>query len=384
MNMASDDAQYIVFIRVPFPRGNFVDPPPVITTSLIFEASLSKQVDWNAAKDKQLSKILSNTSRKSDIDWNNLATKFEVPLTFLLQQIACLYELKIQQMKAQIRKFRDPKVLSVSPVVPEGKSGSTGVSQEPITFVKSGSSTVSRVSPALTHRRDPIVQPTTLKNATRVNAPIVSHKTNANNHSASLDIDSSSSQTLSVALNHESRSPKLKCRPNSSITQPPVTISDDGNPSDSSSIHSLSDSELSTLNSVLRRPLRFTQKPGQSKQADDDEDELAFMPLKFEGDKLTPTTQKIDSRNNLNSVSETTIASDQVQQLEISNSLQSQFKFKGRDDGTPSMGSSFSDLDDTSVTQSALEEALASNMRAGGMASRMSTISQALKSKYLQ
>lgn len=71
-------------------------------------------------------------------------------------------------------------------------------------------------------------------------------------------------------------------------------------------------------------------------------------------------------------------------------------------DGTPSMGSSFSDLDgkldsdeilirrhidssaDASVTQSALEEALMSNMQHGGMASRMSTISQALRSRYLQ
>lgn len=53
-------------------------------------------------------------------------------------------------------------------------------------------------------------------------------------------------------------------------------------------------------------------------------------------------------------------------------------------EGSPSMGSSFSDLDDASVTQSALEEALASNMQAGGgMASRMSSISQALRSKYL-
>ena len=82
---------------------------------------------------------------------------------------------------------------------------------------------------------------------------------------------------------------------------------------------------------------------------------------------------------------------------------------KGREgsEGSPSMGSSFSDLDgkfklpisfilsswkgteklmiaDASVTQSALEEALASNMQAGGgMASRMTSISQALRSKYL-
>ena len=53
-------------------------------------------------------------------------------------------------------------------------------------------------------------------------------------------------------------------------------------------------------------------------------------------------------------------------------------------DGSPSMGSSFSDLDDASVTQSALEEALLSNMqhgRNGSVASRMSTISQALRSR---
>ncbi|AEO65075.1 uncharacterized protein THITE_37358, partial [Thermothielavioides terrestris NRRL 8126] len=56
-------------------------------------------------------------------------------------------------------------------------------------------------------------------------------------------------------------------------------------------------------------------------------------------------------------------------------------------DGTPSMGSSFSDLDDASVTQSALEEALASGMQDGTIGSRMSviggTIGHALRSRYL-
>ena len=77
-------------------------------------------------------------------------------------------------------------------------------------------------------------------------------------------------------------------------------------------------------------------------------------------------------------------------------------------DGTPSMGSSFSDLDgmfllafslqicgstkqfltnnpflDTSITQSALEEALASNLRHGG-ASRLSNLSHAFRSRYMQ
>ncbi|KAJ5124154.1 uncharacterized protein N7515_007979 [Penicillium bovifimosum] len=83
------------------------------------------------------------------------------------------------------------------------------------------------------------------------------------------------------------------------------------------------------------------------------------------------------------------------------NSRKSTTSGRETSDGTPSMGSSFSDLDgmysepedsgfqlidwsDASVTQSALEEALLSNMQHGGMASRMSTISQALRSRYLQ
>lgn len=52
-------------------------------------------------------------------------------------------------------------------------------------------------------------------------------------------------------------------------------------------------------------------------------------------------------------------------------------------EGTPSMGSSFSELDEASVTQSALEEHLANEMTHGSVASRMSTISQALRSRYL-
>ena len=50
-------------------------------------------------------------------------------------------------------------------------------------------------------------------------------------------------------------------------------------------------------------------------------------------------------------------------------------------DGTPSMGSSFSDLDEANVTQSAMEEVLAGEMQTG-VVSKMSTISQALRSRY--
>lgn len=48
-------------------------------------------------------------------------------------------------------------------------------------------------------------------------------------------------------------------------------------------------------------------------------------------------------------------------------------------DGAPSMGSSFSDLDDASVTQSALEEVVASKMQNGGIGSTISMF----RSRYL-
>ncbi|KAI4796606.1 hypothetical protein E4T44_11355 [Aureobasidium sp. EXF-8845] len=58
---------------------------------------------------------------------------------------------------------------------------------------------------------------------------------------------------------------------------------------------------------------------------------------------------------------------------------------KDGSEGTPSMGSSFSDLDDASISQSAIEEAFMSHIQhgSGSTTSRMSSISQALRSKYL-
>ncbi|GAB1213840.1 hypothetical protein ATERTT37_002993 [Aspergillus terreus] len=49
----SGDTQFTVFIRLPFPRGDFVDPAPV---------------EWNAAKDQALWDILSRPSKGDDID----------------------------------------------------------------------------------------------------------------------------------------------------------------------------------------------------------------------------------------------------------------------------------------------------------------------------
>ncbi|KAI4104744.1 MAG: hypothetical protein L6R37_003098 [Teloschistes peruensis] len=83
-----------------------------------------------------------------------------------------------------------------------------------------------------------------------------------------------------------------------------------------------------------------------------------------------------------------TTTTEQQQQQPVSALSPRQRRVTGKEgsEGTPSMGSSFSDLDDASVTQSALEEALLAQETekgGGGVASRMSTISQALRSRYL-
>lgn len=49
----SDEDHFTVFIRLPFPRGDFIDPPPV---------------RWDSLKDQALWDILSQTSKGREID----------------------------------------------------------------------------------------------------------------------------------------------------------------------------------------------------------------------------------------------------------------------------------------------------------------------------
>lgn len=89
--------QYTVFIRLPFPRQDFEDPPPV---------------EWDAVKDKALWKLISTASNSNELNWEELSTRFNVSLSFLLQQAAWLYERHFDAMRAQMKKF------SVSSAVP--------------------------------------------------------------------------------------------------------------------------------------------------------------------------------------------------------------------------------------------------------------------------
>ena len=66
-----DNVHYTVFIRLPFPRGDFVDPPSVSVSGPRYRPNSAnrEQVDWNANKDRELSDLLSKATAKGrDID----------------------------------------------------------------------------------------------------------------------------------------------------------------------------------------------------------------------------------------------------------------------------------------------------------------------------
>ncbi|KUJ14221.1 uncharacterized protein LY89DRAFT_620563 [Mollisia scopiformis] len=409
--MSGADPLYTVFIRLPFPRGDFVDPP---------------SVEWDAAKDKALWKILSKASKNSDIDWNELASKFEVTLAFLLQQAAWLYERQLSQVRAQMRKVGVSKTSAAPSPIPGSAADSAGGESMRRTGSGGGGP---RVTSALSARKDSPIPGSIPNTPGRSMAPPFSRTSSANTTVTSRNFaPQTSPRPAQATLNRRSLSPKPKSRPTSIAIDPP-TRSPRPDPLSSPSVSSSdssSDDSPPLQSRLLRRPPRFSNKLGQSEDADDDDDEPAFMPFSTPAEAGTThhdpsATLRGDPRSMGRKVPVYRKSMDAALQSATSDSSASStpatkrpgplhglhrqrptgplspkrtaelagrspgMKGKGRDgsEGSPSMGSSFSDLDDASVTQSALEEALASNMQAGGMASRMSTISQALRSKYL-
>lgn len=93
MPLVEQKVHYTVLVRLPFPRGDFVDPA---------------QVEWDATKDQALWKIISRpmagAGGRREIDWQELAARFEVGQSFILQQAAWLYERHLQHVRAQMRK----------------------------------------------------------------------------------------------------------------------------------------------------------------------------------------------------------------------------------------------------------------------------------------
>ena len=80
---------YTLIVRLPFPRGDFEDPP---------------QVEWNADRDRKLWRVIANTPKIGDLDWEEIANEFRVDLNFILQQAAWLYQRHMDNVREQMKK----------------------------------------------------------------------------------------------------------------------------------------------------------------------------------------------------------------------------------------------------------------------------------------
>lgn len=121
---------FTVFVRLPYKRGSFIDPPPV---------------SWSAAKERALWDILSRQSKSNEMDWKSMAERFQVTEKFLLQQAAWLYERQLSQVRAQMRKVGNRQSATPSPA--PGSASTSMVGGQAMKRAGSGGSRVpSRLS----------------------------------------------------------------------------------------------------------------------------------------------------------------------------------------------------------------------------------------------
>ncbi|KAI9781196.1 MAG: hypothetical protein M1816_002456 [Peltula sp. TS41687] len=435
---ALPETHFTVFIRLPFPRADFEDPPPV---------------EWNAAKERALWRVLSQASGGSDINWDELAGRFQAPLPFLLQQAAWLYERQLSQVRAQMRRVGKSGASNTASPAPGSASGSgTPGGQQ----IKGGGSTGmgARVPSSLSLRSkdSPIIKGESSRPSTptKPTAPMMSRASSGQTVQGGPAVSPSPRQTSGLARRPSYQRPsKIE-----TIMQDPsdeshpvlgrsISPVDRGESLDNeSSSQSESESQTAQSQAFQRPPPHLSSKsragPYRGQEDDDEDDSPAFLPVeelpavtrteKGKSPRVDAKSQEPSSRRPTPNEHERQRIQPQVTRHSSASSTSSHpaslpptetglgpshqrrprgplsprrtaelATLAGRSprrhgpskpgsDGTPSMGSSFSDLDaDTSVTQSALEEALLSNMQggAGGVASRMSSISQALRSRYL-
>ncbi|KAH1921102.1 Autophagy protein 29 [Aspergillus fumigatus] len=400
-----------------------------LPSSLLFHRHLSK-VEWNAAKDQALWDMLSRPAKGDDIDWKALAESFDVTLPFLLQQAAWLYDRQLSQVRAQMRRVGTTHSTSPSPA-PGSMAGSAALGgQQPKGISATGQRAPSRL---VSQPKDTLPQRTTgprrTSSTTTINQ-LKSQKEMSRNETPPAD-------TKDTKWEGYGRRPSINRKEQAvqALLQKSPTLEEEDLSSSESESESDSDGDV-MLSRTGPRFKRFgklsTHRPGLRDDEEDEDESPAFLPLAREKEEARrePSGQDLNATLRLEaehaaaqrgrlseqeSIAKKPITADSStssvssgpnvrlrqgdsrrvlhqsggafgpqKTAEPARSSPRRSIASGKDSSdTPSMGSSFSDLDDASVTQSALEEALMSNMQHGGMASRMSTISQALRSRYL-
>ncbi|KAF2021909.1 hypothetical protein BU24DRAFT_417557 [Aaosphaeria arxii CBS 175.79] len=406
--------QFTTLIRLPFARGDFVDPP---------------QADWNAAKDRALWKVISKSPKTSDLNWAELAVRFQVPPAFLLQQAAWLYERHLEHVRSQMKKVGGGGGGASMP----SNSGSAVPGGIPMQRLGSAGSRASRTPSALSVRpRDsPVARgdASIYVSSGPPPAPPLSRTPSTNT------ITQSKATSQQIPLRTQSQ---RTARPSITSPRPTAPIrTNSQNQADSQDIGTVSVAASSSSSSsssdsddldnpahrsqLFKRPPRFQKQRPRELSAYDEEPEDDVDDFAQSGDGSLPFAQgpkdagPAGKRRHAPHHQPTSDKSRQAagsskypKSMDASSSLASsasdaprpstaghgplsprhraelaRLSPRGRgkregSDGTPSMGSSFSDIDDAGISQSALEEALLSNIQHG----RMSTLSQ-LRSRYL-
>ncbi|KAF2867189.1 hypothetical protein BDV95DRAFT_582781 [Massariosphaeria phaeospora] len=420
--------QFTTLVRLPFARGNFVDPP---------------QADWNATKDRALWKVISKSSKTSDLDWVELAARFQVPPTFLLQQAAWLYDRHLDHVRAQMKKVGNTYAPSAFNL------GSAHMTMGDVSIRKIGSSdsgAYRAISSVSAHPKDgpfprvatdiPIPSLSRTPSATTITQSPRAYAQSPPVHMQPLR----STQASLTSSKHLDQSETIISQTNKPTSYLDAEIDSPGVAESSSSGSSLSDSGMANpahRSQLFKRPPRFRSQRPREPVVDEDhivdgaESEPSTDPLlpfahkpsisryshDSAGTSRAPTTIRkgqlssfdatqykksshpdhqnatkprgLDANSSVanptsdavsaqNKSPSSLVSKQQSESIGMSPQKPGPKSRKEGSEGTPSMGSSFSDIDDAGISQSALEEVLLSNIHHG----RMSTLSQ-LRSRYL-
>ena len=330
------------------------------------------------------------------MNWNTLAESYDVSLSFLLQQAAYLYDRQFSQVRAQLRKVGASKNSVPSPILGTESTGSEAM----VRTVSGGSQ--QQTPSTLSIRRDspaPNADGGGQQPTGRAGAPQIS-RTSSSNTTTQIQsrhtIIPSSPHTTKAQLHGRSMSPLSRARrPSNTINTAHPHVSSRPTPLSPTSVlesssEESSDSDLPVQSRMLRRPPRRLH---HSEDGDDDEDSPTFLPFTnttkppaaynpgptaAHEDAIEVSHRKKPSEAILRSHTSDSSASSTAQNHPPSHRDPKQDRglagagpipgrrtaelagrspvSKGKEqgmgresDGTPSMGSSFSDLDGKSV-----------------------------------
>ncbi|KAK3396051.1 hypothetical protein B0T20DRAFT_441475 [Sordaria brevicollis] len=292
-NQDKREPRYHVYVRLPFNRGDFVDPPPV---------------SWDDRKSEALWTIISGVSQ-TEIDWHELAVQFDVTVEFLLQMVSYLTERHTAQLRAQMRKAAASGRGSAAPSpIPGGEPVGYAEGMRRAGSIGGRTSALSMRKEALVPKDSDVNIPGTPTAKTSANPlrPAISRNSSQTTlvpgQNPSLAVAQTTTTTNKIASRlsdpQRRRLSLLSIKTGKDVSsgdatnegrtsldgnrshRPPESPSPVASTSPSSSSSSDSDYAEQMQSRYIRRPPRFQSgaKDKTTSDDDDDDDELAFLP----------------------------------------------------------------------------------------------------------